>query len=145
MHKWRQCERHLATFRAAGGPAPDFVAAELGTWWFPLMSHFIDMRDHYAAFDSSIMVHNFLRFPKRRWRRFNNGLQYQNRLRMSDFRRLHAESGWEVIGEDNCRQTVDVLRSVPLAPEFRHCCEQDLAVCVTWINARPSTRGSTAA
>ena len=263
LQKWRQCERHLAAFRAAGGPAQGFVALELGTGWVPIvplalalagaqhaytidtqpllrreqliatlrhyqrhlqtgalvlpgtsaaraleritavlerpssvkaimrqfgvellltdarrtglpaghvdlfvsnntlehipreilveifcefrrlaasravMSHFIDLADHYAGFDPSITVFNFLRFSEPRWRWFNNALQYQNRLRVPDFRRIHAEAGWEVVSEDNACQPVEVLRSVPLAKEFRHYREDDLLVSATWMSSRP--------
>ncbi len=264
LRKWRQCERHLETFRAAGGATGGFVALELGTGWFPIvstglvlagahrvysidvqpllrraqliatlehyrrhlqagtlvlpdgqaeqarkrlaallerpasmedllrrlgvelliadarsidlpsgqidlfvsnntlehipgdalvdilrefrrlgrsdavMTHFIDLADHYAAFDPSITVYNFLRFPEWRWRLFNNRLHYQNRLRVSDYRRIHAEAGWPPVAEDNSRKPVEMLRSVPLAPEFRRYREEDLLVYSTWMSARAS-------
>ena len=263
LGRWRQCERHLATFHAAGGAMEDFVVAELGTGWFPtttiglalsgarevisidtqplvqreqlitvlelyrrhletesvglpcgrrdhaldriaavlarpgspedmmarlgvrllvtdarrldlpdrsidlfvsnhtlehipgnvlidilrefhrlarndaVMSHFINMADHYRSFDASVSVYNFLRFSEQRWRKFNNDLHYQNRLRVSDFRRIHAEAGWEVVDEDSYPGPVEVLRSVPLAPEFRHYKEEDLLVYRSWMSSRP--------
>ena len=266
LHKWRQCERHLATFHSAGGAAEGYTAVELGTGWFPIvpvglalcgarrvlsidtrpllrraqliatlehyrrhlmagslvlpdgqteraqhclaallerpasaehllrrlgvellitdarridlpsgqidlfisnntlehiprdvlvevlrefrrlgrsdavMTHFIDLADHYASFDPSITVYNFLRFSEQRWRLFNNQLHYQNRLRVSDYRRIHAEAGWQLMAEENTSAPVETLRSVPLAPEFRHYREEDLAVYGTWMSSRP--RGS---
>ncbi|MYA16696.1 MAG: class I SAM-dependent methyltransferase [Gammaproteobacteria bacterium] len=103
-----------------------------------VMSHLINMADHYRSVDTSISVYNFLRFSERRWKKFNNALHYQNRLRVSDFRRIHAEAGWELVGEDSHGGPVEVLRSVSLAPEFRHYKEEDLLVYRSWMISRPS-------
>jgi hypothetical protein len=91
-----------------------------------VMSHWIDMGDHYANFDPSIGVFHFLRYPERVWRLFNNSIHYQNRLRLSDFRDLHAETGWKIVREAPVRGTLEDLRKVPLAPEFRDHSEDDL-------------------
>ena len=69
-----------------------------------VMAHHIDLSDHYAGFDPSITVYNFLRFSERRWRLFNNRLHYQNRLRISDYRCIHVEAGWELF---NLNSAVD--------------------------------------
>lgn len=103
-----------------------------------LMSHHIDLADHYANFDRSITVYNFLKYSQRLWPLFNNDLQYQNRLRIADFRDIHAEAGWEILGEDNDAESLDVLRSVRVAPEFQRYSEEDLAVYSTWMTARPA-------
>jgi hypothetical protein len=102
-----------------------------------LGSHYVDMADHYAGFDRSISVYNFLQYSDKAWKRYNNSLQYQNRLRVSDFRALHRDSGWQVIEEDNVSEPVEVLRALTLAPEFRRYDEDDLRVFKTWMLSRP--------
>lgn len=109
-----------------------------------IMSHHIDLADHYANFDSSITVYNFLRYSDRVWPLFNNDLQYQNRLRVSDFRDIHAESGWRISSEDNTSEPLEVLRRVPVADRFRHYDDEDLAVYSTWMTSRPAERADAA-
>ncbi|HXV77648.1 MAG TPA: class I SAM-dependent methyltransferase [Candidatus Polarisedimenticolaceae bacterium] len=100
-------------------------------------SHFIDMADHYAGFDRRITVYNFLRYSDRRWRLYNNDLQFQNRLRLSEFRSLHRRTGWQIVHEESRDQPVEVLRRVPLAERFRRYDENDLRVFESWIVSRP--------
>jgi hypothetical protein len=102
-----------------------------------IMSHWIDMSDHYIGFDPAIGPYNFLKFPQKLWRLFNNRHQYQNRLRVSDFRRLHATTGWTIIEEDNKLGPADDLRRIPLAEEFRGYGEQDLLVIASWMVSEP--------
>lgn len=103
-----------------------------------VMSHHIDLADHYANFDSSITVYNFLRYSDRVWPLFNNDLQYQNRLRVSDYRDIHAEAGWRITDEDNTSAPLEVLRSIRVADRFRSYCDEDLAVYATWMTSRPA-------
>ncbi len=98
-----------------------------------IMSHHIDLADHYVNFDKSITVYNFLKYSESRWAWFNNDLQYVNRLRVSDFRELHSESGWKIGSEDNQSEAIEVLRSIKLDREFEKYSEEDLAVYVTWM------------
>lgn len=102
-----------------------------------VMSHFIDMADHYALFDRKITRYNFLRYPEPVWRLFNNSLHYQNRLRLPDFRALHEQGGFEVLEEENRREPLERLRSVPLASRFAGYDEDDLAVYDSWMISRP--------
>ena len=99
-----------------------------------LMSHFIDMADHYASFDKRITVYNFLRFSDPAWRLFNNDLQYQNRLRVADFRKLHDATGWRVVDEDNTADA-EAFRRVPLAARFRDYTPEDCMVYASWLVA----------
>jgi ubiquinone/menaquinone biosynthesis C-methylase UbiE len=103
-----------------------------------VMSHFIDMADHYALFDRKITRYNFLRYPESVWRVFNNELHYQNRLRLPDFRALHEQRGFEVLEEENRKEPLEVLRSVPLTSRFADYAEDDLAVYDTWMVSRPT-------
>lgn len=101
-----------------------------------VMSHHIDMSDHYWHFDKRLNPYHFLRFDERRWRWFNNELQFQNRLRLPDYRSLHTEAGWTVVGEHGLQRDMASLRTVTLAEPFRSYDEDELAVHSAWIVSR---------
>jgi hypothetical protein len=103
-----------------------------------IMSHWIDMSDHYMNFDSSIGPYNFLKFPEPVWRLFNNKQQYQNRLRVSDFRTLHSATGWTIVDEQDIAGRPEDLHRIRLAREFRRYLEADLLVYETWMVSRTS-------
>jgi Methyltransferase domain len=100
-----------------------------------VMDHFVDMSDHYAHFDRSITEFNYLRYSERAWRVFNNRLQYQNRLRLSDYRHIVEAAGFAPIAEEGERGAPEDLGRVRLAPRFRHYAFEDLLVLRTWITA----------
>jgi len=100
-----------------------------------VMDHFVDISDHYAHFDRSISEFNYLRYPPRAWRLFNNRLQYQSRLRASDYRRLIVDAGFTVVAEEAQCGAAQELAGIPLAPQFRHYAQDDLLVLRTWITA----------
>lgn len=102
-----------------------------------VMSHFVDMSDHYTYFDQSITPYNFLKYSPARWRWFNNSIQYQNRLRISDYREIHAASGFVVVHEENDRGSVEVLDQIALAKVFHAYTRDELAVTGTWLVSRP--------
>jgi len=84
-----------------------------------VMSHFVDMTDHFAHFDPSINVYHFLRFSERQWRWIDNGIQPQNRLRADDYLGLYADLDIPVTNEDCRPGDVEALRTIPLAAQFR--------------------------
>lgn len=92
-------------------------------------SFLIDYSDHYSQFDASITAYNFLRYSDRHWRWYNSSLQYQNRLRHSQYMAMFRGAGLEVLEE---RPTVPeggvaALRTVPVAAPFRDFDPVDLA------------------
>lgn len=50
-----------------------------------LMSCYIDLKDHYAYFDKSISIYNFLRYSDLTWSIINSSIHFQNRLRFPDY------------------------------------------------------------
>ena len=100
------------------------------------MSHFVDMADHYALFDDSITVFNYMRYSDAQWRLFNNSLHYQNRLRASDYRRLHTDAGWQVMREAPTEGSDEQLARVRLAPAFAQYSDRDLLVFESWFVAK---------
>lgn len=93
-----------------------------------IMSHFIDMSDHFAHFDRSITIYNYLQYSKRQWKWIDNSIQPQNRLRISDYRRIYADLGIPIT-EELCREgSMDELSTVRVHQEFRAIPPRELAI-----------------
>lgn len=101
-----------------------------------LLSHHIDLRDHYAKFDRRVGVYNSLRFTARQWRLLNSRMEPQNRLRHSDYLRLVEEAGFEVLADESRPGPDADFAKVRPAPEFRGYAEDDLRIVDMWIAAR---------
>lgn len=93
-----------------------------------VMSHFIDMSDHYAHFDKTITDYNFLRYSARQWRRIDNIIQPQNRLRFVDFQGIYNELGIPFQAAGVRQGNIDALKTVPLAKEYSAYLLKDLAI-----------------
>jgi hypothetical protein len=100
-----------------------------------VMNHYVVLEDHYADYDPSISVFNFLKYPERVWRLFNNSLHYQNRLRISDYRRIHCQTGFGIVAENDQIGSREHLSSIRLAKEFRRYTPADLCVVRSWMIA----------
>jgi SAM-dependent methyltransferase len=101
----------------------------------------IDLRDHFAYFDSSLPRYNFLRYSDRTWRLLNSSLLYQNRLRRSDYLRAFADAGFTVVAEGAARpkdEELDALRRQNLAERFQAYELDDLSVQSLALVVRPS-------
>lgn len=91
-----------------------------------VMSHEVAMKDAFAVFDRSIGPLNYLKFSDGTWRVLGQPL---NRLRASDFRRLHERAGWRVIGEEDVELArAETLAGLRLAPRFQRYESEDLRV-----------------
>lgn len=93
-----------------------------------VMSHFIDMSDHFAHFDRSITVYNYLQYSRRQWARIDNRIQPQNRLRITDYRALYAEAGIALTEEIRREGRLEELATLKVHPEFAAIPASDLAV-----------------
>jgi len=94
-----------------------------------LALHGVNCGDHYAYFDRSISPINYLRYTEREWRRWNNDLQYQNRLRPADFLASAERAGLEVV-EARWRarpELLEALKTLPVASEFARYPREQLA------------------
>lgn len=92
-----------------------------------VMSHNIGYIDHYAHADKSISYFHFYKYPDWLWRLFNPSMQYQNRLRHSDFVRLFTESGFLIDMSDRLMSTDEERApAVPIHPRFIHYSSDDL-------------------
>lgn len=92
--------------------------------------HCIACCDHYAFFDGAITFLNYLQYDERAWRKWNNNLQYQNRLRAPDFLRLVKAAGFQTIGEYPHRdaETLARLDQLRLAPEFQEYSREEWSI-----------------
>lgn len=85
-----------------------------------IQSHFIDMSDHFAHFDTSITLYNFLRFSEAQWRWIDNRIQPQNRLRIDDYRRMYERLGLPITEESHRPGDMEALQKVRIAPLFAY-------------------------
>lgn len=90
----------------------------------------IDYADHYAGFDRTINVYNFLRYSSVEWARFNPSRHFQSRARHSQYREIFERSGFRVTHEhlQYPEQWETLLAEIPLAKEFRSFDPKDLGV-----------------
>lgn len=102
-----------------------------------LLINHIDLSDHYAHFDSSLTRYNFLRYTPSKWKLFNNALQYQNRLRISDYRQFYQQANFEIISEENSIGSEDEIASIVLSEDFQHYPHEDLIVVYSRMIGRP--------
>lgn len=84
-----------------------------------VMSHFIDLSDHFAHFDHSITIYNFLRFSDRSWELIDNVIQPQNRLRFKAYKLMYQELGIPITAEDVRPGSLDLLAQVPVHPALQ--------------------------
>jgi len=98
-----------------------------------VMSHFIDMSDHFAHFDPSITIYHFLKFSNRQWRFIDNNIQPQNRLRFNDYLSMYQRLGIPVT-EKNIREgDLAALQKVRVHPQFSGYLPGELAVSHAYI------------
>ena len=93
-----------------------------------VMSHQIDMSDHFAHLDKSITIYNFLQFTEGQWNGIDNSIQPQNRLRITDYRRLHEQAGFKVLEELNRPGSIPDLKKVKLDAVYKVNSDTDNAV-----------------
>ncbi len=83
-----------------------------------VMSHSIDMSDHFAHMDSSITIYNFLKYSESQWKRIDNNIQPMNRWRIYDFRNLYKKLSIPITEEINREVNMDDYRKVKVDARF---------------------------
>ncbi len=83
-----------------------------------LMSHFIDMSDHFAHFDKSITIYNYLQFSEKQWQLIDNTVQPQNRLRITDYKKIYADLVILITREEYREGNLKELNSIKLNESF---------------------------
>ncbi len=98
-----------------------------------VMSHFIDMSDHFAHFDKSITIYNFLQFSQSQWKWIDNRIQPLNRLRMPDYLKMYRELNIPVSDVDNRPGNVGEVESIKIDESFKKYSNNDLAISHSYI------------
>jgi len=93
-----------------------------------IMSHLIDLSDHFAHADKTITHYNFLKYSDRAWRRIDNDIQPQNRLRHSEYLKIYRDLDIDVVETRTWSGDVQDLRSVTLNQKYNGFEEADLLV-----------------
>lgn len=93
-----------------------------------VMSHFIDMSDHFAHFDSNISIYNFLKYSDREWAIIDNSIQPQNRLRFIDYIRLFRSHHIPISRTDIEIGNIEELGRISLNSKYKDYSLEDLAV-----------------
>lgn len=92
-----------------------------------VMSHFIDMSDHFAHFDKSITIYNFLKFSDRQWKIIDNSIQPQNRLRIYDYEKIYSDLSIPISKISYRKGNLDELRSVSLNNKYSNAPIEEVA------------------
>lgn len=107
-----------------------------------VMSFRIDMQDHASYVDPRRSPYDYLRYSDRAWRFISPKLEYENRLRLSDYRRLLGAAGLAIVEETVLRprpEHLAALAQVPLAPRFRGYAPEDLAARAVEVVLKPGS------
>lgn len=91
--------------------------------------HSVNCGDHYAYFDTTISQLHYLQFSEAEWRLWNNGFQYQNRLRAKEFPRIAREAGLELVLDASVARPhrLAELDRIEVAPMFAGYSREELA------------------
>lgn len=83
-----------------------------------VMSHFIDMSDHFAHFDKSINIYNFLQFTDAEWSRIDNSIQPQSRLRLHEYKKIYTDLQIPITYETHRAGNVEQLKTIKLSAQY---------------------------
>ena len=93
-----------------------------------IMSHFIDMSDHFAHLDKKISIYNFLKFSDKRWSLIDNTVQPQNRLRITQYREIYSKVGIKIVEENNRDGDIEKLKEINIDKKLKNISDKELAV-----------------
>jgi len=103
------------------------------------MCHLIDNSDHWEHNDKSISRLNFLRYSQRTFKFFSsmNPLDYQNRLRHSQYKKLIENAGFRVVLDESPpdEKSIAALDSLKIHPSFGQFSKEDMAVLSSYLVA----------
>jgi len=83
-----------------------------------VMSHSIDLSDHFQHMDNSITIYNFLKYSEAQWKWINNSIQPMNRMRIYEFRELYKRLGIPVAEEINREINMENYNKVKVSARF---------------------------
>jgi hypothetical protein len=102
------------------------------------MSHFIDMSDHFSHFDPNLSPLHFLRYDERRWKRWDNDIVPQNRMRISSYLALLRAADFSEV--EVSTRVIDraALAGLSFSSPFRELSEDELRITHAWVVFSPS-------
>lgn len=101
-----------------------------------LMSHFIDMSDHFAHMDNSITIYNFLKYSDKQWNLIDNKIQPQNRLRYKSQKEILINSGFKILDEDVRPGNPDEVKNLKLSHNFSSLTANEIAISHAYVVCR---------
>jgi len=101
-----------------------------------LMSHFVDMSDHFAHADPNITIYNFLQFTPKQWARIDNEVQPQNRWRLPQYLALYQELGLNLLAEEHRPGRPEEVKTVAIDKSFSQFTVVELAVSHVYLWSR---------
>jgi len=93
-----------------------------------VMSHFIDMSDHFAHFDKTINIYNFLRFSEKQWKWIDNSIQPQSRIRIYDYKKIYKDLNIPISELTFREGDINELKSVTLDSSFSNKSVEEIAI-----------------
>ena len=94
-----------------------------------LMSHFIDMSDHFAHFDKSITIYNFLQYSNTIWDSIiDNSIQPQNRWRFPQFVSLYKDLEIPLTDTKIREGSTEAVKSLKIHKDFSNFSIKELAI-----------------
>lgn len=93
-----------------------------------LMSHFIDMSDHFAHMDKTITIYNFLKFSNRAWAIIDNTIQPQSRWRFIQYKSLFDQLGIPYREEKIRPGSPATIKQLNLHAEWQSFSAEELAI-----------------
>lgn len=102
-----------------------------------VMVHRLNLVDQFAYFDKSLSPFNHLKYTEAQWRWRSSPLIWQNRIRVCDYRRIFAETGFTLKEEENTSGKKADLERIKLAPEFQRYSAEDLLILHSVMTAVP--------
>lgn len=91
-------------------------------------SHFIDMSDHFAHFDKSITIYNFLQFSESKWKWIDNSIQPLNRLRFPDYINLYKGLNLPISYFENRPGSLEEVNSIEIDSLFKKYSPIEIAI-----------------
>lgn len=94
-----------------------------------IMSHFIDLCDHFSYLDKSITIYNFLKFSDSSWSIIDNSIQPQNRMRNGEYIQMYKNVGLQITEEVLNYGNIELLKGLNLADKYMKMDIEDVAIC----------------
>lgn len=105
-----------------------------------VMVHRLNLVDQFAYFDRTLSPFHHLKYTEAQWSWRSSPLIWQNRIRLSDYRKLFAETGFAIQAEESSSGTLAELQRVKLAPQFQSYATEDLLILHSVLTAVPDCK-----